>query len=202
MDNDCFAEWLDMMLEYGGDSYDFFNPDDLTEKQKIIIDALDTVCHIGGNLEKGIKHLKEKYPDNTNAFNHKGWGQKGRGNPIDSIGFKRVIVDLVEREKLNCNNYDNACYSLSEKIGGDTEILYAKISKYKTAVKAYDKEIDKQFEGREKKDNIILFRQSGEIFSYLLELQNKLAASGLTKLEKYLYDHADKLYRERNVFLR
>jgi len=131
-----------------------------------------------------------------------GWGQKGRGNPIDSIGFKRVIVDLVEREKLNCNNYDNACYSLSEKIGGDTEILYAKISKYKTAVKAYDKEIDKQFEGREKKDNIILFRQSGEIFSYLLELQNKLAASGLTKLEKYLYDHADKLYRERNVFLR
>ena len=122
--------------------------DSLSTEQKEIIEALICVGKIGsrkGDIGSGIKVLRKDYPDNMDAPNQMGWGQKPSNRPPKSDAEKRMIVSAV---KVLAERYGDK-YQGSAMIG----LSYERYKKIQAAINKLDKTILAEYpDNKEKAD--------------------------------------------------
>ena len=179
---------VDFYLEHGTNSLMTFLPDiNLTESQRVIIDALMVVSKIGdGKLKAGIERLTKNYPENIHAINSHGWGKKPNKRPPESRGKQRAIVELVRQESAKGISQKDACENLSIKL--------RKFEKLRAQINAIDKKRKEKLlkESGSNKRGIELDFFIGTIYldysRYIAELENKYKTPmDMPELEFILY---------------
>lgn len=105
-------------------------PDDLSEEQQAIVDALLVVGKIGaGNLRQGIKRLEtdERYAKNIESKNHTGWGLQNKRIPPGEMLAKVLLIDSYRPE---FKTLEETCLSTSGFIKLDTYKNYKILTRH------------------------------------------------------------------------